>query len=52
LFFKSEERAELINIRLTLEGALKCAFLDFRLELLTPGLTSNSIINTGNEQNA
>lgn len=36
LFFKSDERAALIKTRLTLEGALKCAFLDLRLELLTP----------------
>jgi hypothetical protein len=36
LFFKSDERAALINTRLTLEGALKCALLDLRLELLTP----------------
>jgi hypothetical protein len=36
LFLRSEERAALIRMRLTLEGALKCAFRDLRLELLTP----------------
>jgi hypothetical protein len=36
LFFRSDERAALIRIRRSLEGALKCAFRDLRLELLTP----------------
>lgn len=46
LFFRSEERAALIRIRLSLEGALKCAFLDLRLELLTPISTPPSTNTT------
>ena len=36
LFRSADERGALINTRLTLEGAVKWAFLDFLLELLTP----------------
>lgn len=36
LFLRSDESAALMRMRRTLEGALKCAFRDLRLELLTP----------------
>jgi hypothetical protein len=44
LFLRSDERAALIRIRRTLDGALKCAFRDLRLELLTPAKTNPGIM--------
>jgi hypothetical protein len=41
---RSDERAALIRIRRTLDGALKCAFRDLRLELLTPAKTNPGIM--------